>query len=231
MESPIVVLTGAGISAESGIQTFRASDGLWENHRVEDVATPGAFFRNPALVQKFYNERRRKLLDPGVQPNAAHIALAKLEKEWRGDFLLVTQNIDNLHERAGSKKVLHMHGELLKIFCVQCREVFACEVDLAVENNCEKCRAQKTLRPDIVWFEEMPYHMDVIVEALKKCQLFVSIGTSGNVYPAAGFVQMAHRAHKVEVNLDSSQISSHFHEHLVGPASQKVVEFTRRFLA
>lgn len=219
---PIVILTGAGISAESGIRTFRDHNGLWENHRIEDVATPEAFARNPSLVHQFYNQRRRQLMDPQIQPNEAHKALARLEQEWEGEFLLVTQNVDNLHERAGSKKLLHMHGELQKIFCLHCDERFVWDQDLSTTEACPNCQKTQVLRPDIVWFGEIPYHMEVIQESLEKCEIFLSIGTSGKVYPAAGFVQWAWKADKIEVNLNESDISKDFHRHYTGPASIEV---------
>ncbi len=190
----IVVLTGAGISAESGIQTFRAADGLWENHRVEDVASPEGFKRNPGLVQRFYNERRRKLLEPGISPNDGHLALARLEREFKGDFLLVTQNIDDLHERAGSKNLIHMHGELFKVRCLDSEKIFVWKEDITPASACPCCGKSGVLRPHIVWFGEMPLFMDRISAALEECDLFLSIGTSGNVYPAAGFVRIAAEA-------------------------------------
>lgn len=216
----IVVLTGAGVSAESGIKTFRAVDGLWEDHRVEDVATPEAFERNPQLVQRFYNERRRPLYQHEVKPNAAHLALAKLEQQFSGEFLLVTQNIDNLHEQAGSENLLHMHGEVLKIRCRFSERVFNCERDIDVDEKCECCGLAGALRPHIVWFGEMPLHMDEISQALSNCDLFVSLGTSGNVYPAAGFVQMANHAgaKTIEINLEASQVASAFDEAIYGQA-------------
>lgn len=202
----VVVLTGAGISAESGIPTFRAEDGLWENHRVEEVATPAGFRRNPALVHRFYNERRRKLTT--VQPNAAHDALAAFEahcsREAR-EFLLVTQNIDDLHERAGSRRLVHMHGELLKSWCEHCdTRATTVSGNLSTDSVCPSCGSAGGLRPDIVWFGEMPYHMERIERALAHCALFVAVGTSGNVYPAAGFVRLAARvgARCVELNLE-----------------------------
>ena len=157
---PLVILTGSGISAESGIPTFRASDGLWEEHRIEDVATPEAFARNPALVHRFYNARRAKLAEPAIQPNAAHRALADLEANWEGDFLLVTQNVDDLHEQAGSKNVIHMHGSLLKVFCDVCDKRYEWTNDLDQSHICESCKTKGRLRPDIVWFGEIPYRMD-----------------------------------------------------------------------
>jgi NAD-dependent deacetylase len=242
--SNIVILTGAGISAESGIQTFRAADGLWENHRVEDVATPEAFARNPALVQNFYNMRRAALLSPGVKPNAAHIALAELEKKWPeingGEVLLITQNIDNLHERAGSQNLIHMHGELLKMFCNTCTphmqneaaEKYDIQSDLDSRSACPKCSATGTLRPDIVWFGEIPYQMDACARALQDCDLFLSIGTSGNVYPAAGFVQEARYAgaQTIEINLEPSLNAANFSGGLYGPASQQVPAFIQQLL-
>lgn len=220
----IVVLTGAGISAESGIRTFRAADGLWEEHRIEDVATPEGFAANPALVHDFYNKRRAHLLDPAVQPNAAHRALARLEAEFDGDLLLVTQNIDDLHERAGSRNVLHMHGELLRIRCGDSGRLFPASGDVGVEDACPCCGLPGRLRPHVVWFGEMPLEMDRIYRALHACDLFVAIGTSGNVYPAAGFVQeaLAAGAHTIEVNLEPSRIHSLFGEQRAGLASEQV---------
>ncbi|MNJ96692.1 NAD-dependent protein deacylase [compost metagenome] len=218
----IVVLTGAGISAESGIRTFRDQDGLWEEHRIEDVATPEAFSRNPSLVQKFYNLRRAQMKDSKVSPNAAHLALAELEAAWEGEFLLVTQNVDSLHDRAGSKKPLHMHGRLDRVFCLFCDEHFTWTEDLAVDQSCPHCEKPGGVRPDIVWFGEMPYHLDEIFGALERADFFISIGTSGNVYPASGFVQLAWKARKIEVNMKDTGISGAFDEHLVGPASVEV---------
>ncbi|MGH8492533.1 MAG: Sir2 family NAD+-dependent deacetylase [Moraxellaceae bacterium] len=229
----IVILTGAGISAESGIRTFRAADGLWEDHRIEDVATPEAFRRDPVLVQRFYNMRRAQLQDPTIQPNAAHRALARLEQEYPGQILLVTQNVDDLHERAGSQQLVHMHGELLSMFCTHSGQRFRISGDISHESRCSCCLKQGSLRPDIVWFGEMPYQMERIYQALESCTLFLSIGTSGNVYPAAGFVQRARMAgaHTVEINLEPSQTRTAFHEHHYGPASHKVVEVVASLLA
>jgi len=227
----IVILTGAGISAESGIPTFRGSDGLWEGHRVEDVATPEAFARNPKLVHQFYNMRRAAL--GTVKPNPAHAALARLEPEFGGKVLIVTQNVDDLHERAGSKNVLHMHGELRKAWCLGCDNRTEWLEDLTEESRCPHCSREGRLRPDIVWFGEMPYEMERIDEALSGCDLFVSIGTSGNVYPAAGFVAMVRhmgRAHTLELNLDPSEGSLMFHETRHGPASLLVPEFVDEVL-
>lgn len=221
----IVVLSGAGISAESGIETFRAADGLWANHPVEDVATPEGFQRNPQLVYEFYNQRRRQLLSPEIAPNEAHKALASFERSFTGDFLLVTQNVDNLHERAGSQNVLHMHGELLKMRCLNSRLVFDTRDDFNFDNHCRCCLSPGNLRPHIVWFGEMPFYMNQINAALEACDLFIAIGTSGNVYPASGFYQTAkiRRAHTVELNLDRT--GSSFDQHEYGPATETVPNF------
>ncbi|WP_419536124.1 Sir2 family NAD+-dependent deacetylase [Endozoicomonas sp.] len=223
--SSIVVLTGAGISAESGIRTFRAGDGLWENHPVEDVATPEGYARNPSLVQRFYNDRRRQL--NSVEPNRAHQALAEFERQFSGSFLLVTQNVDDLHERAGSNRLIHMHGELLKVHCQDTEQVFHWDQDVTVDTQCECCGVAGNLRPHIVWFGEMPLQMDEIYQALSNCDLFVSIGTSGNVYPAAGFVQEAAAAgaKTVELNLEPGNHGSLFDEQRYGPATEVVDRF------
>lgn len=220
-----MVLTGAGISAESGIKTFRAADGLWENHPVEDVATPEAFERNPQLVYDFYNQRRRRLLSKEIKPNAAHTALAKFEHEFTGSFLLVTQNIDNLHERAGSQNLLHMHGELLKMRCLNSKLVFDIQTDINFDTECRCCRSPGNLRPHIVWFGEMPFHMNQINNALEACDLFVAIGTSGNVYPASSFYQTAkiRKAHTAELNLEET--GSSFDSHVYGSATETVPAF------
>ena len=229
----IVILTGAGISKESGLETFRDKDGVWSRVRLEDVARPEGFARDPALVHAFYNARRRGLLDPAVAPNAAHAALARLEREWSGQVLIVTQNIDDLHERAGNANLAHMHGELLKAFCLHCRVVEPCRSDLSKDDVCPNCLRRGGMRPDVVWFGEMPYHMDRIYQALADCDLFVSIGTSGNVYPAAGFVAEARRngAYAVELNLEPSSGASSFDESIYGPASEVVPEFIDTLLA
>jgi NAD-dependent deacetylase len=229
---PIVILTGAGISRESGLHTFRDADGIWAQVRIEDVATPEAFARDPARVQEFYNARRAGLLDPAVQPNAAHRALARLEQEHGAPVTLVTQNVDDLHERAGSRNLLHMHGELLKSRCAACDAVFACREDITTDAICPQCRQAGTLRPDVVWFGEMPMRMDEIEAAIAASGLFVSIGTSGNVYPAAGFVREARRAgaRTVELNLEPSEGASLFHERVHGPATEIVPAFVARLL-
>ena len=227
----IVILTGAGVSAESGVATFRGPDGLWEGHRVEDVATREAFARDPALVQAFYDERRAKLRT--VQPNAAHQALARLDARWPGELLLVTQNVDDLHDRAGSERLLHMHGELNRAWCLACDARFAFDGVLAASPACPKCHEPGHLRPDIVWFGEMPYEMERIERALSACDLFVSIGTSGAVYPAAGFVQTAryHGARTLEMNLDPSEGSFHFHESRMGKAGALVPAWVEEILS
>ncbi|MEE8270863.1 MAG: Sir2 family NAD+-dependent deacetylase [Alphaproteobacteria bacterium] len=228
----IVVLTGAGISKESGLDTFRDPDGIWARHRLEDVATPDAFARDPALVHRFYNARRRGLLDPAVGPNAGHRALARLERARPGRVLVVTQNIDDLHERGGSGAVIHMHGELLKALCGHCGAVTPCRDDLSADRACVDCGRTGGMRPDIVWFGEMPMAMDRIYNALADCGLFVSIGTSGTVYPAAGFVQEAASAGTptVELNLEPSEGASLFDEAVHGPASETVPAFVDRVL-
>jgi NAD-dependent deacetylase len=228
--SSIVVLTGAGISAESGISTFRAKDGLWENHAIDDVATPEGFARNPELVHDFYNQRRAQLLRDSITPNPAHIALARLEREFPGEVLVVTQNIDNLHERAGTSNLLHMHGELLKIRCQVTGLIFDNRENLCFDSLCRCCQIQGNLRPHIVWFGEMPLFMNQINQALEACDLFIAIGTSGNVYPASGFYQTAkiRRAHTVEINLEET--GSSFDEHQYGTASLLVPEYVEALL-
>lgn len=217
----IVILTGAGVSAESGIDTFRGGGGLWEQHRVEDVATPEAFARDPDLVLRFYDMRRAAIQEK--QPNAAHTALARLETEWPGNLLLVTQNVDELHERGGSRRVLHMHGEHLNAWCTSCDIRSRWTAPLIDRPACPACTAP-TLRPDVVWFGEMPYRMGEIYAALREADLFVSIGTSGAVYPAAGFVQNARElgAQTLELNLERSLGSHWFHESRLGPATEVV---------
>ncbi len=227
----IVILTGAGVSAESGLATFRGPDGLWEGHRVEDVCTPEAYRRDPALVHAFYDARREKL--GTVQPNAAHEALARLDAEWPGELLLVTQNVDDLHERAGSKRLLHIHGELTRGWCLSCGNRFAWTGPMGEEASCPVCHAEGRVRPDIVWFGEMPYGMERIDEALQRCDLFVSIGTSGAVYPAAGFVKSARYcgASTLEMNLEPSLGSHIFDESRVGKAGELVPAWVEEILA
>ncbi len=233
-DQSIVILTGAGISKESGLDTFRDADGIWAKVRLEDVATPEAFARDPAKVHAFYNARRGGLLSGQVAPNAAHTALARLEAEWPGEVLLVTQNIDDLHERAGSRNLLHMHGELLKARCQACGTVSPWREDMDAESVCPACAQPGGMRVHVVWFGEMPFEMDRIYAALAVCGLFLSIGTSGNVYPAAGFVQEARmngRAGTVELNLEPSEGHSLFEERIYGPATEVVPAFVERLLA
>ena len=233
----IVVLTGAGISAESGLKTFRDNDGLWEGHKVEEVATPEAFYTHPELVHHFYNMRRAQLLEM-AKPNLAHRTLAEFERGFSGDFVVVTQNVDNLHEQAGSKNIIHMHGELLKVRCQMCGEIFSIDPSdpnynsriphaLSTQLHCPSCHESNSLRPHIVWFGEMPLSMNKIEQALINCDLFVSIGTSGNVYPAAGFVEIALHsgARCVELNLEKSLQGNMFSESYYGNATQIVPEF------
>jgi NAD-dependent deacetylase len=236
--SRLVILTGAGISRESGLHTFRDADGIWAKIRLEDVATPEAFARDPAMVNEFYNQRRRQLLSPGVQPNAAHAALARLASAWPGDLLLVTQNIDDLHERAGSRDVVHMHGELLRARCARCAHTWDMRDDVTPQTPCPACRSAGArrsggVRPDVVWFGEMPYHMDRIYDALGRCDVFAAIGTSGHVYPAAQFVSEAARAgaHTVELTLEPALNADRFAERRYGPATETVPAWVDRLLA
>ncbi|MFC6199258.1 Sir2 family NAD+-dependent deacetylase [Ponticaulis profundi] len=221
----IVVLTGAGISAESGMGTFRDKDGIWTKVPLEDVATPEGFARNPQLVHDFYNARRAALKP--AKPNAAHFALAELERAMRdagGDLLIVTQNVDNLHEKAGSENVLHMHGELTKVFCGSCHHKLDWFDDLGLVDVCGHCGKEGLMRPDVVWFGEMPYHMENIYQALGQADLFVSIGTSGSVYPAAGFVNEARMngVSTLELNLEPSENAHAFDDGRYGAASEIV---------
>jgi NAD-dependent deacetylase len=232
-DAGIVVLTGAGISVESGLPSFRGAGGLWEGWRLEDVATPEAFAREPATVQRFYDLRRRQLQDAAVRPNAAHRALAELERLWPGEVLIVTQNIDDLHERAGSRRLIHMHGELLKARCTVCEAVRDWREDLDLEHACAACGGASTLRPHVVWFGEMPLELEAIYDALAACDLFLAIGTSGQVYPAAGFVQEIRRhgrARSVELNLEPSAISALFDDRRHGPASEVVPRYVDELL-
>jgi NAD-dependent deacetylase len=233
-ERSIVVLTGAGISAESGLPTFRGRDGLWLGWRLEDVATPEAFARDPGVVQRFYDLRRRQLLAPEIGPNPAHRALAELERRWPGSVVIVTQNIDDLHERAGSRNLIHMHGELLKARCTACAAVSPWRDALAATHGCPACGRAAVLRPHVVWFGEMPLELAAIDEALAACDLFIAIGTSGQVYPAAGFVEEVRRhgrAHTVELNLEPSAVDSLFAERRRGPASEVVPRYVHELLA
>lgn len=225
----VVVLTGAGVSAESGINTFRAADGLWEEYRLEDVATPEGYQRDPKLVQDFYNQRRYQLQQPNIQPNLAHFILAKLEEKLGDHFLLISQNIDDLHEKAGNKRVIHLHGELLKVRCVRSDKVYRWKEDLSINDRCNCCHPPQPLRPHIVWFGEMPLEMGAIYDALAQADYFIAIGTSGNVYPAAGFVEVANQngAHTVELSLEPSLVESKFAEKHYGLATEVVPKYIR----
>lgn len=226
----VVVLTGAGISAESGLPTFRDADGLWEGHDPMVVATPESFASDPALVHRFYDERRAVLAR--VEPNDAHRALARLEERLGDDLLIVTQNVDDLHERAGSHRVLHMHGRLRSAWCIACDARHPWTEPLGDRPPCPRC-GQAALRPDVVWFGEVPHGMDTIHEAVYACDVFASIGTSGVVYPAAALVHyaLARGAHTVEINLDAGAAGSDFHESRRGPATRLVPEWVEELLA
>lgn len=232
--APIAILTGAGISKESGLDTFRDAEGIWSKVRIEDVATPEAFSRDPGRVHAFYNARRQGLLNSDVRPNPAHAALARLEQGWPGGLLIVTQNIDDLHERAGSVNIIHMHGELLKSRCKGCGEIAECRDDLSVEHACGKCGQSGGLRPHVVWFGEMPLLMEEIEQALARAGLFMSIGTSGNVYPAAGFVEVVRhygRGHSVELNLEPSAGATSFAETRYGAAGDLIPAYVEELLS
>lgn len=227
----IVILTGAGISAESGLSTFRGDGGLWEGRKVEEVATAEAFRDNPDIVQSFYNERRKNLKT--VKPNAAHKALSRLERDHKGEVTVITQNVDNLHEQAGSKNVLHMHGELHKARCRVCSEIYEWQEDLSEAQECPKCHARPSLRPHIVFFNEIPLFMEEIEVLVYTADLFISIGTSGSVYPAAGFVSMVRslgQGHTVELNLEPSEGQSLFAETIYGNATKIVPRYVENLL-
>lgn len=227
----IVILTGAGVSAESGLATFRDSDGLWENHDPMEIATPEAFVRNPALVHRFYNARRRQLRE--VEPNEAHRSLARLQAEFDGEVFLVTQNVDDLHERGGSGQVCHMHGALGSALCTACGNAHPRETDTDGESSCPACETRGCLRPDIVWFGEIPYEMEHIARQLARCDLFIAVGTSGVVYPAGGFVQEARRAGAltVEVNREVSEVTGFFDQQRQGVATAAVPVLVGELLA
>ncbi|MEP0354943.1 Sir2 family NAD+-dependent deacetylase [Paraglaciecola sp.] len=228
----VVVLTGAGISAESGLKTFRDNNGLWENHSVHEVATPEGFSDNPSLVYRFYNERRKQLFSKDVKPNMAHYALAKLEEKLADNLWVVTQNVDNLHQRAGSKNIIHMHGSLLSARCLQSGRNTGTLKDIDSATQCKCCQPSSGMRPDIVWFGEIPMHMERIESLLREADLFISIGTSGTVYPAAGFVNLAshYQVHCVELNLEPSDGFNQFSEKHYGSATQVVTDFVDTLL-
>ncbi len=227
----LVVLTGAGVSAESGLATFRDPDGLWEQHDPTELATPEAFARDPALVYRFYNARRSQL--PTVSPNAAHTALARLQREFPGQLFLVTQNVDDLHERAGSAQVCHMHGELQTMLCTRCRRRMQAPAEFDARTRCPGCDSIGGLRPDVVWFGEMPYHLEEIDAQLADCDLFIAVGTSGVVYPAAGFVRQArlHGATTLEINREVSEVTGLFHHQRQGLATVEVAALAEQLLS
>lgn len=228
----IVILTGSGISAESGIETFRASDGLWARHHIEDIATLDGYRRNPQLVYTFYNQRYTQLSLPRIQPNDAHLALAELQQRYSGNVTIITQNIDNLHERGGASNVIHMHGELCKVRCEKTEQLYPFQ-PLSRVLKCPCCNKMGYLRPHVVWFNEIPLYMDAIYAKLKTADLFIAVGTSGSVFPAADFVNEATkvRAHTIEVNLEATHISSNFKEHRIGKATVEVRELVEELLA
>jgi NAD-dependent deacetylase len=229
----IVILTGAGISQESGLETFRDADGIWAKVRIEDVATPEAFARDPDSVHAFYNMRRKRALTLNLEPNAAHKALADLEARWPGDVLVITQNVDSFHERAGTKKLIHMHGRHAEARCNDCGHIVPWVGDMSVDDVCVGCHQSGGMRPNVVWFGEMPLEMERIQAALFECDLFISIGTSGNVYPAAGFVSLMRkigRGHTVELNLEPSMGASLFAESHYGKATDIVPRYVATLL-
>ncbi len=230
----LVVLTGAGISAESGVQTFRDADGIWAKYDYREVATPEGFANNPALVHEFYNLRRAGL--PGVEPNAAHIALAELEEALtaRGDrFLLITQNVDDLHARAGSKEILQMHGSIAHARCSFCGQDHEWPGDLSTETSCPSCESAGGMRPAVVWFGEMPRHMAEIETAVSQATHFVAIGTSGTVYPAAGLAAEARTsgARTLLINLERAENEGLFDDHILGPAAREVPRWAQNILS
>ncbi|WP_343079852.1 NAD-dependent deacylase [Ostreiculturibacter nitratireducens] len=226
----IVILTGAGISAESGLSTFRDKGGIWSRYDLKDLATPEAFARNPAFVHEFYNMRRANVRK--AKPNPAHESLARLEKNYPGEVTLVTQNVDDLHERAGHSRVIHMHGRHGSALCAECGHRWEAPEVMRVEDPCPACGRPAT-RPDVVWFGEIPYHMDEILGALARADLFVAIGTSGTVYPAAGFVAQAREtgSRTLELNLESSAQTRLFDETRTGPATEIVPQWVDEMLA
>ena len=230
----IAVLTGAGISKESGIDTFRDADGLWTRVNLEEVATIEAWHRDRKKVLDFYNETRDLFRAADIHPNDAHRALARLERDYEGEVTVITQNIDLLHEQSGSRRVIHMHGRDGEIRCMACSAVFESGQDLTPASVCPNCKSVGELRPNIVWFGEMPMHLEEIYEVLERCGLFLAIGTSGEVYPAAGFVlhvrRHAPRARTVELNLAPTDNKSLFHEHIYGPATETVPPYVARVL-
>jgi NAD-dependent deacetylase len=237
MSAHIFILTGAGISKESGLDTFRDADGIWSKYKIENVCTPDAFLRDPDLVHEFYNGRRQQL--SGVVPNDAHHAIARLQRDWPGQVTLVTQNIDDLHNRALAALGVHapiiqMHGKLLESLCADCGRVEIIAGDLSVDSVCPQCQRAGCVRPNIVWFGEMPYHMNEIYAAVEVADIFIAIGTSGTVYPAAGLVHAARSAgckRAIELNLEKSEVNQYFTEHRTGPATQLVPALVQELLS
>ena len=227
----IFILTGAGISKESGINTFREEDGLWDNYKIEDVCTPDAFKKDPDLVNNFYNERKSQLESPLIKPNEAHLSLVEFERKCSGEFLIVTQNIDNLHERAGSKKILHMHGSLESAYCMYCNQKVILNFNLSTSYQCKNCLNKGMVRVDVVWFGEQPKYLKEIYNFLEKTDVFISVGTSNNVYPAAGFIDFLNQLDKkilmYEFNLEKTVKTSQFDQTYFGPATQTIPKFVK----
>ena len=221
----ILILTGAGISAESGLSTFRSSNGLWNNHRVEDVASIEGFERNPALVHDFYNELKIEVAK--AKPNAAHLAITKLQQEYPGQVSIATQNVDTLHEKAGNQNVYHIHEQINQAVCLNCGQVMETWGDVDTETTCPHCHIMGMMKPNIVFFGENLLCMDKVEELLRRCDLFISIGTSGVVYPAAGFVQTAkyYGADTIEFTLETTANNFLFDRHIYGKAGETFPPF------
>ncbi len=234
LKKNVFILTGAGISKESGINTFREKDGLWDNYKIEDVCTVEAFKKNPELVNNFYNERKRNLSNPKIKPNAAHLALAEFEKNCEKNFLIVTQNIDDLHEQAGSKKILHMHGSLEKAYCMYCSNTVKYDFEITTNYICKSCNNKGMVRVDVVWFGEQPKYLNQIYNFLEKTEVFISIGTSNNVYPAAGFIdflnQLNQKIEMYEFNLEKTSKSLLFDKIFSGPATKTIPKFVEKII-
>lgn len=226
----IVFLSGAGISAESGLSTFRSENGLWNNHRVEDVATIEAYLRNPDYVHQFYNDMRPELFK--AEPNQAHLAITELQNNYPAQIDVVTQNVDTLHEKAGNQNVYHIHGQINQIVCMNCGHVFETWGDITSEDKCKNCQTIGMLKPNIVFFGENLLYMNKVDSMLKSCDLFISVGTSGVVYPAAGFVQIAKMfgADTIELNMEKTSNNLLFDRHIYGPAGTTLPALVKKFL-
>ena len=226
----IAILTGAGISAESGLATFRSSNGRWNNHKVEDVASVEGFQRNPALVHDFYNNLKTEIQQ--AKPNAAHLALTKLQKEYPAEINIITQNVDTLHEKAGNQNVYHIHGQINQSVCLNCGQVLETWGDVDTETTCPHCQVMGMMKPNIVFFGENLLCMDEVEDILRKCDLFISIGTSGVVYPAAGFVQLAkyYGADTVEFTLDTTANNYLFDKHIFGKAGETLPPYIEELI-